>query len=275
MGAAVGQGDDGNSARAYGVGIPHALLSALLFLAYPAELQAAGAFAVDDAEVGDPGTCKVESWASWADNAGRDFIGVVSPACVANIGRPVELGVAYVRDRIDGEWGHGLAAKAKINLIPVAVGGVGVGLGGAIGWNLVSSLNTAVVVNVPVTWQVSEPFKINVNGGWLWKREPDSHWFIYGAGFEWNFVKPLTLIGEVFGEIGRRIPDTFVIDPEDAAGGLILVPGMPRSVTDPRIQVGLRYTPTPSFDVDVVYGRNITGENANWITVGLNVRFGS
>jgi hypothetical protein len=25
--------------------------------------------------------------------------------------------------------------------------------------------------------------------------------------------------------------------------------------------------------VDVIYGRNLTGEQANWITVGLNVRF--
>jgi hypothetical protein len=27
------------------------------------------------------------------------------------------------------------------------------------------------------------------------------------------------------------------------------------------------------LDFDVIYGRNITGENAHWITVGLNVRF--
>ena len=27
------------------------------------------------------------------------------------------------------------------------------------------------------------------------------------------------------------------------------------------------------MDFDVIYGRNILGENANWITVGWNVRF--
>ena len=27
------------------------------------------------------------------------------------------------------------------------------------------------------------------------------------------------------------------------------------------------------IDLDLIYGRNIAGENANWITVGLNVRF--
>jgi hypothetical protein len=27
------------------------------------------------------------------------------------------------------------------------------------------------------------------------------------------------------------------------------------------------------LDIDVIYGRNIVGENADWITLGLNVRF--
>ena len=42
-----------------------------------------------------------------------------------------------------------------------------------------------------------------------------------------------------------------------------------------RAQLGLRYTPIESLDIDLIYGRNISGENANWITVGLNVRFGT
>jgi hypothetical protein len=28
-----------------------------------------------------------------------------------------------------------------------------------------------------------------------------------------------------------------------------------------------------AFDIDFIYGRNLTGENANWGTLGLNVRF--
>jgi len=27
------------------------------------------------------------------------------------------------------------------------------------------------------------------------------------------------------------------------------------------------------FSVDIIYGRNITGENANWITIGTTIRF--
>jgi len=41
----------------------------------------------------------------------------------------------------------------------------------------------------------------------------------------------------------------------------------------PRVQVGLRFTPVEAFDIDVIYGRNITGENANWITLGTTIRF--
>jgi hypothetical protein len=28
-----------------------------------------------------------------------------------------------------------------------------------------------------------------------------------------------------------------------------------------------------AIDLDIVYGHNITGENASWITAGLTVRF--
>ena len=59
----------------------------------------------------------------------------------------------------------------------------------------------------------------------------------------------MTLIGEVFGFAGDN-------------------------KNDPRFQLGLRYTPVESFDIDVIYGRNLTGERADWITVGLNVRWG-
>jgi hypothetical protein len=64
----------------------------------------------------------------------------------------------------------------------------------------------------------------------------------------------VTLIGEVFGQTGAGEEEV-------------------RSARQPRLQAGLRFTPVDSMDIDVIYGRNITGENANWITVGLNLRF--
>ena len=66
-------------------------------------------------------------------------------------------------------------------------------------------------------------------------------------------MQPLTLIGEVFGLAGRQ---------QDV-----------RIVTEPRAQVGLRWTPAKAFDLELIYGRNILGENANLFTVGANFRF--
>ena len=58
---------------------------------------------------------------------------------------------------------------------------------------------------------------------------------------------------EVFGQLGAR---------QDAIG-----------VTEPRFQVGLRWRPIDDFNIDLIYGRNIYGENANWITLATVVRF--
>lgn len=214
---------------------------------------AGGAFAVDDSEVGKPGECKVESWVSFGDN--KDFIGAVSPACVVNIGRPVELGAQVQRARGDGEWGTGLTLKAKTNLIPLEGNRFGLGLSGSTSWDLVTGDNTGGTINVPLTFEVSEQFKINLNAGWLHETEGHLNWLTWGAGFEWNFVKPVTLIAEVFGQAGN-LPD-----------------GAPGSTREPRLQAGLRYTPVENIDVDLIYGRNITGEDANWVTLGLNLRF--
>jgi hypothetical protein len=207
---------------------------------------AGGAFQVDDVEIGAVGSCKVESWASFAGNT--DFIGVVSPACVADLGRPVELNAAFARFRSGGDWGSALVTKGKTTLIPVEPNKIGLALIAGTAFDLVNRNVNGVFVTVPLTWQLHEQFRVNLNGGWFWDPSVGQHVASWGAGFEWNFVKPLTLIGEVFGFAGGPNPD-------------------------PRFQLGLRYTPVEAFDIDVIYGRNLTGEQANWITVGLNVRF--
>ena len=47
---------------------------------------AGAAYAVDTAEVNEPGACKVESWMSAADN--HDFFAATTPTCVVNMFRP-------------------------------------------------------------------------------------------------------------------------------------------------------------------------------------------
>ena len=101
------------------VGIPELALST------PAAA-AGGAFVVDDSEIAKPGDCKVEFWVSFASNA--DFLGVTSPACVANLGRPVELGFSLARFRSGDEWGSEFLLKGKTNILPAGIGKIGLGL---------------------------------------------------------------------------------------------------------------------------------------------------
>jgi hypothetical protein len=217
----------------------------------PTEAIADGAFVVDGATVGKPGECKVESWASIASN--HDFLAATSPSCVINPGIPVEVGATFTRTRSAGEWSTGAGPKAKVNIIPLDERGFAVGLSGNTLWNLNTGQNAGSTVNIPLTIQASKDVRINVNAGWFYDAVERVNYGTYGAGFEWNFVQPLTLIGEVFGIAGPR---------QEA-----------RSVTEPRAQIGLRWTPAEAFDIDLIYGRNIAGENANWLTLGVNLRF--
>ena len=214
-------------------------------------LAAGGAFVVDDALIGKPGECKVESWMSTASN--HDFLAVTQPACVINAGIPVEAGATLARTRDNGEWSTVAGPKAKINIIPLGDQGFALGLAGTTLWNLNTGQSIGSAINVPFTIQASKDLRININAGWLYDAEERINYGAYGAGFEWNFVQPLTLIGEVFGLAGQRQEG--------------------RSVTEPRAQIGLRWTPAEAFDIDLIYGRNIAGENANWLTLGVNLRF--
>ena len=106
-----------------------------------------------------------------------------------------------------------------------------------------------VIVNIPISYDVSKELRFNINAGLLYDPTRGQSFMTTGAGVAWNFVKPLSLLAEVFAVVG----------PGEA---------------NPRYQVGLRYNPIKSVDIDVVYGRNLTGERSNWITFGLNVRTG-
>jgi hypothetical protein len=215
---------------------------------------AGGAFAVDDAGIDDVGACKVESWIALASNT--DLAAVSTPACVVPLFLPTELGLQAARTRTDGEWGTGVTPKFKTTLVKPDVGRFGLAISGGGTFDLLTGTNTGVFVNIPITYMVSETFKLNANTGWTYDPVNVLHYATYGAGFEWIPIEkgPVTFITEVFGIVGDRA---------DA----------PRSLIEPRFQAGIRITPIETLDLDLIYGRNIAGENADWVTVGLNVRF--
>lgn len=225
------------------------VLVALLVASGHAEA-ANGAYAVYTADISDLGSCKVESWYSMATNS--DFAAVANPSCVVEITRPVELSVLTNHSRSDGEFSTTLAPKAKINIEPTGIGKFGVSALASGTFDAMTGQNTAVFAEIPATYRFSETTRINLNAGWLWDRVLDRHYFTYGVGFDWKFTDVLQYTVELYGQAGRA---------EFA------------SVIQPRVQTGVRYRPNDIFSVDVIYGRNITGENSNWITLGTTIRF--
>src|SRR3954469_14374513 len=208
-----------------------------------------GAYAVDSADISEVGSCKLESWISTATNT--DFSLVANPSCVADVGRPVEFSVLDNRSRSDGEWSTTLQPKAKTNLIPTGIGKFGLSIYAGGSFDALTGDNLSAFAVVPATYRLSEVMRINLNAGWLWDRTVDRHYLLYGIGWDWKFTEVLQLTVEAFGQAGQAdVP----------------------SVTRPRFQTGVRYRPNEIFSVDLIYGHNITGENATWITIGTTIR---
>jgi hypothetical protein len=209
-----------------------------------------GAYAVDAADISETGSCKVESWISTATNT--DFSAVANPSCVVDPFRPVELSLLTNRARSDGDWSTTIAPKAKTNLVPTGIGKFGFSFFAGGQFDAQTGENLFAFAVVPATLRLSETMRINLNGGWLWDRMADRHYLTYGLGFDWKFTDVLQWTIEAFGQAGAADNP---------------------SVVRPRFQTGVRYRPNEIFSVDVIYGRNITGENANWLTIGTTIRF--
>jgi hypothetical protein len=206
-----------------------------------------GAYYVDDAEIGKVGSCEIESWVSFAANSDR--IGVFSPACVFDLGRPVEVGTNIVGARSAGEPGGTGSLTGKTVVLPLGRKSVGLAVAGALVYDPINHTASGAILNVPISVDLSEALRVNVNVGAQYNSGPHSWFATGGAGVSWNFVKQWSVISEVFAIVG---------------------PGQ----TNPRFQSGIRHSPNKNVDCDLIYGRNLTGEGAHWITFALTIRIG-
>lgn len=206
---------------------------------------AGGAFAVDDAAIGKVGACHVESWISLGHNG--DFVGLSQPACVVRLGLPVEIRATLQGTQTDHEWATHGALQAKTVLLPVDPRNVGIALSVGTSFDLAKGESAVSYINLPVTIKIHEQFRVNANSGWSFDALNATHHFTWGAGLEWEFKKSWVLIAELYGQSGQP--------------------------SEPRTQVGVRYQPDQNIDIDVIYGHNIAGENAHWITTGVTMRF--
>jgi hypothetical protein len=224
----------------------------VIALAFSVEAKAAtlgGAYYVDDAEIGKVGSCEYESWASFAQNGDRIF--VFSPACVVSLGMPIEIGTNLVGTRSAGLWDSTVSLTAKSVPIPIPEqGGMGLAVAAALTFDFVTHTVSGFILNVPVTFDLSKQFRVNFNFGAQLDVDQRQLFFTTGAGAAWSFKKDWSVIGEVFAIIGR-------------------------GQSNPRAQGGIRYNPNKDIDCDIIYGRNLAGEHANWITMALTIRTNS
>jgi hypothetical protein len=204
-----------------------------------------GAYYVDDAEIGKLGSCEIESWASFATNGDRVL--VFSPACVLNLGVPVELGTNLLSTRSSGEPGSPMSLTAKMVPLPTGSGRFGVAVAGAIVYDPINHSASGAILNVPISFDFSKTFRVNVNVGAQYYSDPHAWFKTAGAGASWNFLQHWSVISEVFALLG---------------------PGQ----LNPRFQSGIRFSPNKDVDWDLIYGRNIAGEGSNWFTIALTVR---
>ena len=228
-----------------------AILPLALALVSGGVLGAGAAYQVDTAEVSAPGSCKVEAW--YSASTGRDAIAAVNPACVADLSRPVEMGVQVARGRADGEYTTVAVPKVKTNLLPSAIGKLGIAAAAGFAYDFSEQDSTAVFANLPATLRLSDTARINLNAGWLRDRSFGADYGTYGVGVDLRTRDNVwTLTGEMFGQAVAPAP-----------------PG----ANQPRYQLGLRYRPVDPFNIDLIYGRNLIGEGRNWLTVSTIVRF--
>jgi hypothetical protein len=172
---------------------------------------------------------------------------------VFDVGRAVEFSSQFSRFSADGEWGTAMLPKLKTNLIPTAIGSFGFAASATAAYDFRTREVAALAFTIPATLRLSDTARINLNGGYLWDRQADRHYLTYGAGVDLRTPDNVYIVTmEVFGQSG----------PADIS-----------SEIRPRFQGGLRYRPVDRLSFDLIYGRNIGGENANWFTFATILRF--
>jgi hypothetical protein len=144
-----------------------------------------------------------EQWASSAHNG--DHIYVFSPACVVQLGAPVEIGTNLVNFRSNGVIDATASLTAKTVPIPLPGGGrpgFGLALSSAFVWDLTSNTLNGLILNVPLSYDFSKALRLNMNVGMQYLTDPSVLLATAGVGVSWNFVDQWSIISEVFALMG-------------------------------------------------------------------------
>lgn len=218
------------------LGSAPAWLATLCGLAATQTHAAGGHHSVDDAAILDPGQCQIETW-------GGQRLVHLGPAC--RVG-PVELGLNLERERTTD--GRTVRVGPQIKWAFALTDTLSAGVLASATWQRNSAERTSLRFTdsslvIPVTWQFDEQWRAHFNLGRDFHRaQPStSH---SGAALEWAALPALSLVAERFREGGRNA-----------------------------WRAGLRWTATPSLNVDLSHARDLRHDGPRGWTLGLTWAF--
>lgn len=221
--------------------VPAACVAIALTSAGPA-LAAGGPYAVDDAEIVERGACELDGWHARGDRDNHETVAVGSCQFVPG----VQLGISATFGREAGESAESFGIEGKTVFRETSPSGIGVGLVAGADYGRQSDRIDTVHAFVPLSFDPIETVRLNLNVGWEWDREDRRHFATWGAGATWAALPRFALIGEVFGRDRGRAAAQLGVRPEIIEG---------------------------TFHLDLVYGRNLTDEARDWVTIGGTLAF--
>ncbi|MCH8489547.1 MAG: hypothetical protein LAT81_06395 [Oceanicaulis sp.] len=203
-----------------------------------------GPYAVDDAGIATPGMFKLETWSSFASNGDRVYL--ASPGFTLEALPFIEFELTVESRRSDHDWATTIAPAAKIALRDIDEHGYGLALSIGSGHAGVIRNADTVYAVVPLSVPVNDHLNLHFNAGVERDLTENDTVGVWGMAAQVMAHDRLELIGEVYGSEGNR----------------------------PGWQAGVRpYVFDGNVALEIAYGRNLDGERADWLTLGLSLEF--
>ncbi len=210
-------------------------------LADPA-LAAGGAHIVDDAEVETPGVCHLDLWATRL--SGNTGVLVAAPACTPKRLPNLEIGGSLVHTYPGRVRDFSVGPSLKWELRPPSRG-LGIAVEGYATWSSRTSRVESAGLIVPFSVDATNWLRLNANVGYLWTRTGDVRSAFLGGQALVQMTPRLGVMGEVFYR-----------DPGSKVG----------------VQSGVRWTPRPWLDIDLLGAHRVDGSTPDAFTLGITIR---
>jgi hypothetical protein len=207
----------------------------------PQSVFAAGAYVVDDAGIVDPGLVQIESW--YSHSSRHENLGVTDVAYQAL--PHAELTLLNNYDAQTGVRDDAVSAQVKYQWREDKEGGIE--SAAVFGVNHSASANrlSGLYAYIPSSLTINDTFDVNADLGWQYDADSGRHFATWGIGAGMHANDTLSFVAETFGKNAEL----------------------------PGAQLGTRVSVSENLVLDAIYGRNITGTPANWVTAGLTVTF--